>query len=338
VSLDDRFDELVTALSGFYQTWVVYLGLELGLFDALRSSHPAGLTAVELAERSGCRPEPVAAWARAAHAFELADITGDRLTIDADAAVVLLDEQRPEYLGGQFVSTIVASLDYEGMTDFFRTGRPIAPRPERYRRAVERLTTQDIAVFFEEGLANLPDLVADLVRGGRIVDIHCGGARWLIAMARQFPRLELVGIELEPDTIDRALANVAAAGLAERIRIEGREIVATERSEELFDLAYFQYALHQIADPVGSLRAAWGALRTGGRLAVLDWCLPSSPADDRTILGQLLWGIQLDELYMSSRKYTRDELLGLFAQAGLPVPDLIDLPSGATLLVATRGR
>jgi hypothetical protein len=186
VSLDDRFDELVTALSGFYQTWVVYLGLELGFFGLLRSSHPAGMTTDELAERSGCQPEPVNTWARAAHAFELVDITGDRLTIDPDPATVLLEEQRPEYLGGQFVSTIVASLDYEGMTEFFRTGRQIASRPDRYRRAVERLTTQDIAVFFEEGLANVPDLVADLVRGGRVVDIHCGGARWLIAMARQF--------------------------------------------------------------------------------------------------------------------------------------------------------
>jgi SAM-dependent methyltransferase len=336
VSLDDRFDDLVTALSGFYQTWVVYLGLELGFFGALRSSDPLGLTADELAERNSCQPEPVATWARAAHAFELVDITGDRLTIDPDAATVLLDEQRPEYLGGQFVSTIVASLDYEGMTEFFRTGRPIALRPERYRRAVERLTTQDIAVFFEEGLANLPDLVADLVRGGRVVDIHCGGARWLIAMARQFPRLELVGIEFEPDTIERAIANVTSVGLADRIRIEGREIVAMEHREE-FDLAYFQYALHQLADPIGSLRAAWGSLRPGGRLVVLDWCLPSTPADDRTVLGQLLWGIQLDDLYMGSRKYTRDGFLGLFAQADLPVPELIDLPSGATLLVDTRG-
>jgi SAM-dependent methyltransferase len=336
VSIDDRFDELVTALSGFYQTWVVYLGLELGFFDALRSSRPAGLTADELAERTGCRPEPVATWARAAHAFELVDIGGDRLTIDDDAAPVLLDEQRPEYLGGQFMSTIVASLDYEGMTEFFRTGRPIAARPERYRRAVERLTTQDIAVFFEEGLANVPDLVADLVRGGRVVDIHCGGARWLIAMARRFPALELVGVEFEPDTIDRAIANVSSAGLADRIRIENREIVEMDHRDE-FDLAYFQYALHQLADPVGSLRAAWGALRHGGRLAVLDWCLPSTPAEDRTILGQLLWGIQLDELYMGSRKYTRDEFLDLFSQAELPAPDLIDLPSGATFLVATRG-
>ena len=38
---------------------------------------------------------------------------------------VLLDDDRPEYLGGQFVSTVVSSLDYERLTDFFRSGQPI---------------------------------------------------------------------------------------------------------------------------------------------------------------------------------------------------------------------
>jgi len=335
VTLDDRFDELVSALSGFYRTWVVYLGLELGFFAALRRAGPDGLTAEQLAARTDCQPEPSRAWIRAAHAFDLVGVAGERAVVDEDVAIVLLDEDRPEYLGGQFLATIVASLDYERMTDFFRTGRPFADRPDRFRRAIERLTVQDIAVFFEEALALLPDLVAELVRGGRVVDLHCGGGRWLIAMARRFPELELLGVEFEPDSAARAVANVAAAGLERRIRIETSEIPTLGHAGE-FDLAYFQYALHQLADPVGSLRAAWAALRPGGRLLVLDWCLPSTPDDDRTPLGELLWGIHLDELFMGSRLYPREGFVELFERAGLPVPELIDLPSGASLFVAAR--
>lgn len=336
MALDDRFDELVAALGGFYRTWVVYLGLELGFFVTLRSAGTDGLTADELAGRTGCQPEPVRAWTRAAHAFDLLEFRGERVVADEDVAIVLLDEQRPEYLGGQFASTTVASLDYERMADFFRTGHPFAPRPERYRRAIERLTAQDIAVFFEEALGLLPDLVADLSRGGRVVDVHCGGGRWLIAMARRFPELDLVGVEFESDSAERAEANVAASGLAGRIRIETCEIPAMGHTKE-FDLAYFQYALHQLADPIASLRAAWAAVRPGGRLLVLDWCLPSSPDDDSTVLGELLWGIQLDELYMGSRLYTREGFTELFREAGLPAPMLVDLPSGASLFLANRG-
>src|SRR5207342_366792 len=115
----------------------------------------------------------------------------------------------------------------------------------RYRAAIERLTAQDIAVFFQEALAELPQLVADLSQGGRVVDVHCGGGRWLIAMARRFPSISLVGVEFEADSVARARAKVAAAGLADRISIRQAGATTTPDAGE-FDLAYFQYALHQL--------------------------------------------------------------------------------------------
>ena len=42
-------------------------------------------------------------------------------------------------------------------------------------------------------------------------------------------------------------------------------------------LAYFQYALHQLPDPVAALRAAYASLRAGGWLVALDWYLPTDP-------------------------------------------------------------
>src|SRR5436189_4563996 len=32
MALDDRFDDLIASLGGFHRSWLVYLGLELGLF------------------------------------------------------------------------------------------------------------------------------------------------------------------------------------------------------------------------------------------------------------------------------------------------------------------
>ena len=255
--------------------------------------------------------------------------------LDEETAVVLLDEARPEFLGGQFVHAVVASLDWAGMLEFFRTGQPIRERPDRYRVSIERLTVQDVAVFFQEALAELPQLVADLSRGGRVVDIHCGGGRWLIAMARRFPALELVGLEFEPDSVARARANVEAAGLAGRIEIRQGDVDQVGAAGE-FDLAYFQYALHQLADPVGALRAAWAATRAGGRLVVLDWPLPSSLDEFRTRQGELVAGVQLDELYQGTALATREQFAGWFTEAGIPAPVTIDLPSGASLFVAER--
>ena len=42
--------------------------------------------------------------------------------MDGDVATILLDEEHPDYLGGQFLHAVAASMDWGGMVDFFRTG------------------------------------------------------------------------------------------------------------------------------------------------------------------------------------------------------------------------
>jgi SAM-dependent methyltransferase len=335
MSGDDRFDDLVTSLGGFYRAWLIYLGLELGFFPAIRDAGPDGITPAALAEATGTIEPAVATWSWAADAHELAILEDGRLTIDEDVAAMLLDVDRLDHLGGQFIQAVVASMDWGGMPDYFRTGTTIASRPDRYRVAIERLTRQDIAVFFGEVLAAMPQLVADLVRGGRVVDIHCGGGRWLIAMARRFPALELVGIEFESDSVARARATISTEGLDDRIDI--REARATETGpKRAFDLAYLQYALHQLPDPTEVLRAAWDALAPAGRILVLDWPLPSTVDEFRTRHGELIAGVQLDEQYQGTALATREGYGHWFEAAGLPPPETIDLPSGATAFVVQR--
>lgn len=332
---DDRFDDLIASLGSFHRTWLIYLGIDLGLFAQIRAAGESGITPEALAADTGTQPAAVAAWAWASDAHDLTTFEDGRLTIDQDVAEILLDDQRAEFLGGQFVHAVVASMDWGGMEDFFRTGRPITQRPDRYRQAIERLTRQDIAVFFQEVLAALPQLVVDLNRGGRVVDIHSGGGRWLIAMAQRFPALELVGVEFEEDSVARARAAIEAAGLSDRIAIKHGKATDPGHVGE-YDLAYFQYALHQLDDAPAVLKAAWDALRTGGRLVVLDWPLPSSSDEFRTRHGEIIAGMQLDELYQGTALATREQFLAWFGEAGLPAPQTIDLPSGASVFLAER--
>jgi SAM-dependent methyltransferase len=335
VDLDERFDDLVASLGGFYRAWLIALGIELGLFRALADAGEPGLAPGELAERTGTHPEAVEVWAWAVDAHGLATLDDGVLRPDDTVGAILLDDQIPEFLGGQFSHAVTASMDWDRMAEFFRTGKPIRDRPDRYRAAIERLTAQDIAVFFQEALAALPQVVVDLGAGGRVLDVHCGGGRWLIAMARRFPQLELVGVEFESDSVARARAHVADAGLSDRISIETGDALRPGGSGE-FVLAYFQYALHQLPDPRRALAAAWASLRPGGWLIVLDWPLPSGPEEFRTRHGELIAGVQLDEVFQGTRLATRDEFEAWFRDAGLPEPQLIDLPSGASVFVVRR--
>jgi SAM-dependent methyltransferase len=333
--LDDRFDDLVVSLGGFYRTWFVYVGLELGLFTRLKVVGGAGLTPDELAAATGTEADLVSRWAWGADAHDLVRFEDGRIVLPEDVGEVLLNADRPEYLGGQFLLAATGSLDYGELLDVFRTGWPVSERPDRYRIAIERLTVQDIAVFFQEVLTALPQLVADIRPGSRVLDVHCGGGRWLIAMARRFPEITGIGVEFEPDSVARARANVEAAGLGHRVAIEHGDVHDVGHEGDVV-LAYFQYALHLLPDPVAAIRSAWAAVKPGGWLVALEWYLPSDPEELRTRHAELIAGVQLDEVLQGTRLVTRSEALGWFTAAGLN-GELIDLPSGASAIVVRRG-
>jgi hypothetical protein len=149
--LDDRFDDLIGSLGGFHRTWLVYLGIELGLFAALRSAGSAGLTIEALAARpdatSGGRLAGPSVPTRRSSRRSRAIVSwrpGRR-----DGA----HRRRPGGIPGRPVRPRRGGLaDWGGMVDFF--GPPTDPeRPDAHRVAIERLTAQDIAVFFQEALA-----------------------------------------------------------------------------------------------------------------------------------------------------------------------------------------
>ncbi len=332
MSIDDRFDELAVSLGGFYRTWAVYLGLELGLVRRLRAAGEDGLTPDELAAAGGLPARTRLGLGPPGPRRRHRGLRRRPGAGHPEVATILLDDERPEYLGGQFVSTVVSALDYERLTEFIRTGRPIAERPPRFHRAIEAVTAQDIAVFFQEALAALPDLAAGLAAGGRVLDVACGGGRWLVAVARRFPGDSGVGVEFEPDSVARAMRRVSEAGLGGRIVIESREPTDLPFGPS-FDLVYVQDALHELSDPVAVLRAAWAVVRPGGRLLVLDWCLPDSLEESRALDGAMLWGIQLDEVFQGTRMWDHAGYEALYAAAGLPEPTVIDLHSGATLFL-----
>src|SRR4029079_2649091 len=41
----DQFEDAAASVAGFYESWVIYLGIELGLFAAIRDAGRAGIAA-----------------------------------------------------------------------------------------------------------------------------------------------------------------------------------------------------------------------------------------------------------------------------------------------------
>jgi hypothetical protein len=228
--LDQRFDELIESLVGFYRSWFLSLGVELELVRPVSDAGARGITADELAQTAAIHPPAADLWLRGAYAHRVVELASSeephRFTIDPALAQILLDEESTYYLGGQFVRSIDSTLDYADLAEFFKTGRTVARRAPRYHRAIERVTVQDITLFLDEGLPRLPEVGQRLAAGGRVLDVACGGGRWLLAMAERYPQGRFVGVEFEPDSVSRAEKHVADARLGERIEIVALEPAA----------------------------------------------------------------------------------------------------------------
>src|SRR5579862_1396414 len=121
----------------------------------------------------------------------------------------------------------------------------------------------------------------DLIRGlalrpgDRAVEIGCGTARNLIAIARRYPDAQLFGLDASGEMLATAEDAVNRAGVSQRITL--KRGLAEQMSPELFgesrgfDAAIFSYSLSMIPDWRQALAAANRALPDGGRLHIVDF-------------------------------------------------------------------
>lgn len=102
-------------------------------------------------------------------------------------------------------------------------------------------------------------LVMRHARGGRLCDFGCGEGRLLRAAARRF---EVTGIDVSPAQIAVARANLPGAEL-----LVG-PVTAQCLPRDHYDVVTLESYLEHEQEPLSALRAALGALRTGGLVAI----------------------------------------------------------------------
>ena len=110
----------------------------------------------------------------------------------------------------------------------------------------------------------------------RLLDIATGTADFAIAAARRFPSTHVEGIDLTPEMLEIGRRKVAAAGLADRIRLSRGDAAALPYEEGTFDAAICAFGFRNFPDRAVSLAEAARILRNGGRLVVLEFFRPRS--------------------------------------------------------------
>jgi ubiquinone/menaquinone biosynthesis C-methylase UbiE len=255
----------------------VHLGLELGLYRAVGE---AG-TEADVASRAGIAPRYAREW------LEQQTVSGI-LTCDdparpapervyrlpAGRAEVLLDADSTYYTGPLAAMLAGIARVLPLLPDAYRTGGgvPYAAFGTEIRQGIAGLNRpafqHDLAATW---LPAMPDVVARLgaAPAARVLDLGCGEGSSTIALARGYPRIQVLGVDLDPDSVAAARAAAAGAGVADRVEFEVGD-AATVAGGDPFDLVTIFEALHDMGDPVGVLRAVRSVLGDGGALFVAD--------------------------------------------------------------------
>jgi S-adenosylmethionine-diacylgycerolhomoserine-N-methlytransferase len=115
----------------------------------------------------------------------------------------------------------------------------------------------------------------DLKPGERLIEVGCGTARNLIAIAQLYPGAILYGLDASQEMLKTAEQAIARAGLSSRIKLIHAYAEALTPAlfgeDKPFDRAVFSYSLSMIPDWRQAMRAASQALAPDGRIHVVDF-------------------------------------------------------------------
>ena len=313
-------------------TVMASIGDRFGLFKALAEA-PA--TSEELAERTHVNERYAREWLSemASTGYLEHDPESRRFTLPPEHVPVLAQEGGPFFLGGALQLLMGEIGAYNLLLQAFQQGGgvPMEAYDPSTWEGMERFS----AGMYEHLLVPMylpamPVVRAKLERGADVADIGCGHGRALIKLAQTYPRSRYVGYDVFAPSIARATANAQAAGVADRVRFEHRDV--SQGLPQQYDVITTFDVVHDAVNPGGLLRGIREGLRPGGRYVCMEFNSSDKLEENAGLLGSLFYGISV--LYcMTTSLADHGEGLGTL---GLPESKLRTLSTEAGFSAVRR--
>lgn len=167
------------------------------------------------------------------------------------------------------------------------------------------LTTRE-ATFKQRVLAQ-----AGLAPGQRVLDVGCGTGTLALEAKRAQPDADVVGLDGDPDVLERARRKAEAAGV--EIQFDQGLSTALPYPDDSFDVALATLLFHHLtgANKQTTAREIARVLRPGGALHVADWGRPSDP-----LMALLFWQIRLFDGLEQTQANGAGALPAIFEEGG----------------------
>lgn len=306
--------KLVGDMGAAWSGVMVLIGERLGLFKALAEGGPA--TSDELAKRTGTAERYVREWlaAQAAAGYVEYNRTTRRFSMTPEQAMALADENSPVYVAAAFDVIKSGYIDEPKVTKAFKTGQGVGwhEHHDCLFRGVERFFRSGYqANLVQAWIPALDGVAAKLERGATVADVGCGHGVSTVLMAKAFPNSRFVGYDYHEESIERARAAAAEAGLA-----NATFEVATAKNfpGRDFDLVACFDALHDMGDPQGAAAHIRKALKPDGTFMLVEPFAHDDVADNLNPVGRLYYSGST--MICTPASLAQEVGLGLGAQAG----------------------
>ncbi|HZE00060.1 MAG TPA: class I SAM-dependent methyltransferase [Micromonosporaceae bacterium] len=289
---DQLAQRLVDSAAPALELFSVHLGLELGLYRVLdeaatnpadRQSTPTmagGLTEGDLAARAGIAARYAREWLE--HQVVAGLLSCDNPALPAADRVyrlppghaeVLLDADSPYHTGPMATMLAGIARALPLLPDAFRTGGgvPYGAYGDEIREGIRALNRPGFIHDLASWIGAMPDVSNRLDRdpAARVLDLGCGEGTSTLALAAAYPRIRILGVDLDARSIAAAQTEAARVGLGNRVTFALAD-ASRVSGEGPFDFATIFEALHDMGDPVGVLRAVRAGLADDGTLLVAD--------------------------------------------------------------------
>lgn len=263
--------KVVTDFGATMSSMLGYIGLKLGLFDALADSD--GMTSAELAEKTGTTERYVREWLlnQASGGYVEYDSTSGKYSLTPEQAVALTDETSPFYVGGGFYLVKALLNAQPRISDSFQNGGGMLwgeHDPDLFVGTEKFFRPGYTGFLVAEWIPALTGIKEKLEQGGKVADIGCGHGASTVIMAQAFPNSEFYGFDYHEASIEKARQNAEKAGVSDRVKFEVAK--AQDFPGENYDLICFFDCLHDMGDPEGASKHAFDSLSDEGSVMLVE--------------------------------------------------------------------
>ena len=145
---------------------------------------------------------------------------------------------------------------------------PLAPTYDRYARLLSFGQDPRWRSFLVSRIEAGP--------GDTVLDVACGTGAVALELARRHG-CRVVGIDQSPEMLAEGRRRVEAAGLGGRVELQDGRAEGLPFDDGAFAGLTFTYLLRYVDEPAAAMRELARVVRPGGKIAMLEFSVPSRP-------------------------------------------------------------